>query len=440
MLIDQSSLRAILLALSVLLTSNLWGQERAKGLFSYQDVPNVQLLDSTRFVSDPSDYISEDSERAINQKLQTIRREYAVDFAVVVLPRIDRDIESFSNQLFRSWGLGDKQRNSGLLFVLVVEERKSRFEVGYGLEGYLTDSRTSSIWRNDMRQHIASGDLARGLSEGIDAVQRTLEHEAYSTGTRSPKRGEGIRFDGNVLVILYLGFSLFVFLFMYVDLRTATRILPKNDLEARIRFETLSRGQERSQTILLVLCIPLGLLYMVLRRRAMTPLRARAELCSQCGTKASLQAIKPSLSPLQELESKIGVAQIHACRCAHCGHEDSLRILNPTLARHYTSCPKCTGHTIQLVKSLQYRRQKDGKIYLHKTYQCLYCKHQHSEDEYDQDANDEERLMSAGAGLLLGSMLSGRRGYSGSSWGGGGFGGGSWGGGSSGGGGSTGQW
>lgn len=439
-MLGPSFLRVILLALSVLLASNLWGQAQTKGAFSYRDVPNVQLLDSTRFVSDPSDYIAEDHERAINLKLQAIRSTYAIDFAVVVLPAIDRDIESFANELFRFWGLGDKQHNSGLLFLLVVEERKSRFEVGYGLEGYLTDSRTSSIWRNDMRQYVAAGDLARGLSEGVDAVQRTLEAEGYSLGAPRPKRSEGIKFDSNVLIILYLGFALFVFLFMYIDLRTATRVVPKKDLEARLRLRALSQGQDRSQTILLILCLPLGLLYMALRRRAMAPLRARAELCSQCGTKFSLQTISPTLSPLQELERKIGIAQIHACRCTHCAHQESLRVLNPAVARRYTTCPQCTGHTMELIKALQYRRQKDGKIYLHKTYQCLYCKHQHSEDEYDQDANDEERMMSAGAGLLLGSMLSGRRGYSGNSWGGGGFSGGGWGGGSSGGGGSTGSW
>ena len=120
----------IFLALLLLLTPMLLSGREEYLAYRASDVPNVYLQDSTRLLSDPNDYISLAEENEINLKLLEIKRLYGVEFAVVVVPQIHNSIEEFANSLFRLWGLGNKKNNNGLLFVLAIEARQSRFEVG----------------------------------------------------------------------------------------------------------------------------------------------------------------------------------------------------------------------------------------------------------------------------------------------------------------------
>lgn len=112
---------------------------------------------------------------AIEAKL--VERERTTGNQVVVLTVPDlggRDIESYANDVFHAWRLGRKGVDDGVLIVLAVKERRSRIEVGYGLEGVLTDLDSSRILREVMRPHFSAGDYAGGIDTGVDAVLAKL--------------------------------------------------------------------------------------------------------------------------------------------------------------------------------------------------------------------------------------------------------------------------
>jgi uncharacterized protein len=112
---------------------------------------------------------------ALDAKLAA--QERATGNQIVVLTVADlggRDIESYANQTLHAWKLGRQGVDDGVLIVLAVKDRRARIEVGYGLEGTLTDLASSRILRDTMHPHFAAGDYAGGIEAGVDAVIAAL--------------------------------------------------------------------------------------------------------------------------------------------------------------------------------------------------------------------------------------------------------------------------
>lgn len=84
-------------------------------------------------------------------------------------------LEEFSHRVATAWKLGQKGTDNGVLVLVVPGERKVRIEVGYGLEGTLTDAKSSRIIREEMAPRFRSGDFPGGITAGIKAVLGTIE-------------------------------------------------------------------------------------------------------------------------------------------------------------------------------------------------------------------------------------------------------------------------
>src|SRR5690606_2310412 len=94
---------------------------------------------------------------------------------VATVPSLQRnDIESYAHALFRTWALGQKDKDNGVLFLIAPDEREMRIEVGYGLEGTLTDALASQIIRNIVTPHFREGDLPGGIEAGTNAILTVL--------------------------------------------------------------------------------------------------------------------------------------------------------------------------------------------------------------------------------------------------------------------------
>ena len=171
-----------LIALLVALTT--WSATAQTTTYRVKDVPNVQLIDYTRFVSDPNDAIDGADEAALNQRIGHLRDSLDVEIAVVVLPAIDGDkygsAREFANELFNTWGIGKKETNRGLLILLITNEdnREITFEVGYGLEGQLTDGLCKLIQKRLMIPLMEDGRYAEGLLAGMEEVRKVLIGES----------------------------------------------------------------------------------------------------------------------------------------------------------------------------------------------------------------------------------------------------------------------
>lgn len=98
-------------------------------------------------------------------------------------------LEDYSIRLAQAWRIGQKGLDNGVIFLIFLDDRKTRIEVGYGLEGSLTDAVSSSILRDVVAPRFRSGQLGDGIAAGLDAIDRAIA----GTYVRPPDAGKGRR-------------------------------------------------------------------------------------------------------------------------------------------------------------------------------------------------------------------------------------------------------
>lgn len=120
-------------------------------------------------VVDAAGVLSSQDEAAITQTLLDLQAKSGIQFAVATVPSLGgEEIEPYANALFRRWKLGQKVVNNGLLLLVAPKERRLRFEVGYGLEGVMTDLQAKLIIANAMVPKLKAGDAAGAIKAGVD--------------------------------------------------------------------------------------------------------------------------------------------------------------------------------------------------------------------------------------------------------------------------------
>jgi uncharacterized protein len=144
-------------------------------------------------VVDNGDLISDPKEQALADKLAALERDTTNQVVVVTVPDLQGyEIEDYGYQLGRAWGIGQAGKNNGVLLIIAPNERKVRIEVGYGLEGTLTDALSALIIQNDILPSLKQGAYERGIEQGVDAIERQLrldpaEAQARATAAERPK-------------------------------------------------------------------------------------------------------------------------------------------------------------------------------------------------------------------------------------------------------------
>ncbi len=135
------------------------------------DVPPL----SGRIV-DLAHIIPADVAAALDQELEAHETKTGNQVAVLVLPSLDEEpLEAYSHRVATTWALGQKSRDNGVLLLIALRERKVRIEVGYELEGTLTDLRSSRIIRNTIVPRFRAGDMPGGIADGVRAILHTIE-------------------------------------------------------------------------------------------------------------------------------------------------------------------------------------------------------------------------------------------------------------------------
>jgi uncharacterized protein len=111
---------------------------------------------------------------------------------VLTVPSLEGEtVEAFAEKVFRGWALGQKGKDNGVLVVIATGDRRMRIEVGYGLEGTLTDSMAGSIIRNAMAPRFKAGDYPGGTEAGVRAILGALEGNAAAVPVDAPAAGGG---------------------------------------------------------------------------------------------------------------------------------------------------------------------------------------------------------------------------------------------------------
>lgn len=130
------------------------------------DVPYL-----TGRVNDNAQILSENARKSLTETLKEHEDRTTNQIVILTILSLEGEsIEDFSNKVFNEWKLGQKDRDNGILIVIVPEEKKMRIEVGYGLEGTLTDLQSGRIIRNIMAPRFREGNLDGGITDGTLAV------------------------------------------------------------------------------------------------------------------------------------------------------------------------------------------------------------------------------------------------------------------------------
>ncbi len=114
------------------------------------------------------------------------------------------DIETYANQLFRFWKLGEAKKNNGVLFLVAPTEHKVRIEVGYGLEGTLTDALSSVIISSAIIPRFKINDFSGGIERGVDGIISVLSGDSAEWQRKVNVRSEDASSDfGKLFPIIF---------------------------------------------------------------------------------------------------------------------------------------------------------------------------------------------------------------------------------------------
>jgi len=113
---------------------------------------------------------------SLTRHLESHETKTSNQVAILILPSLEGEpLEEFSHRVATTWKLGQKGTDNGVLLLVSLKDRKVRIEVGYGLEGTLTDLRSAHIIRNEIVPRFRAGDLAGGITAGTQAILGTIE-------------------------------------------------------------------------------------------------------------------------------------------------------------------------------------------------------------------------------------------------------------------------
>ena len=152
----------------------------------------LNRLEPKGYVNDFANVIPADYERRIESVIAELKQKTGAEIAVVTIKSLEGgNIDDFTNRLFAKWGIGQQGKDNGLMFLCAMQDRKMRIEVGYGLEGAISDSRAGSIRRDVITPHFKSGNPQVGILAGVKALSVDVADEygvTLSFRTRSTYR------------------------------------------------------------------------------------------------------------------------------------------------------------------------------------------------------------------------------------------------------------
>ncbi len=168
-------------------------------------------------VVDGAGIIAPDARQRLEDKLKAHEDKTSDQLVVATVPSLQGlTVEDFANGLFRHWQLGQKAKNNGALLIVAPNERKVRIEVGYGLEGALTDALSKVIITTAIAPKFKTGDFAGGIDAGVDAILTILAGDAEEWQRRAEVRSDESTMGENIAVIIAM---IFIFLFVVAFLR-----------------------------------------------------------------------------------------------------------------------------------------------------------------------------------------------------------------------------
>ncbi len=339
--------------------------------YSIETVPNPKDFNHG-YVSNPDGILSAETVNELNQQLYLLEKKSEVQTAIVAIQSIgNADYTEFAYQLASYWGIGKADKSTGLLLLLVLDERAVRIEVGNGLEGLLPDAVCERILQDNMFPAFKAGDYNSGFLAATQYITQRLTQES-ALEELLLKREYAPQRTGLNLLLAYLILAFLVLLVMDIvayHLFNGRKNSPNN-----IQYQRVIPYIRICQITMCMFPLPMFLWYKYIKRQHQK-LRQRPIKCPECGAKMQLlteQEEDRLLNASQQTEEKIHSIDYDVWECKSCLNH----IILPyeSMNTKYQTCPYCHTHSYGLysdVVRVQATQFHPGKR--EKTYLCKHC-------------------------------------------------------------------
>ena len=166
-------------------------------------------------VVDQADIIPAAEEAALNTQLLDLEKRTGHQLVVATVGDLEgRDVADYGYRLGREWGIGDAERDDGVVFLIAPNERRMHIAVGLGLEPILTDALSGRIIRDTITPRFKDGDYPGGIQAGVNAIAEQIElppEEAAARAQAAAAQARDRADDGNSGGLFFLGFIILIF-------------------------------------------------------------------------------------------------------------------------------------------------------------------------------------------------------------------------------------
>jgi len=140
------------------------------------------------FVNDFAGLLSVEQKTVLENKLSSFEKETSNEISIAIIKSLDGDtIENFATELFLDWGIGKDKKDNGVLLLVAKDDREMRIEVGYGMEGALTDAQSYQIINRTLKPAFQKNNYFEGLNEAIDQIISATKGEYTVVGNTDLK-------------------------------------------------------------------------------------------------------------------------------------------------------------------------------------------------------------------------------------------------------------
>jgi uncharacterized protein len=204
--LKHTKLLVLIILLSVIFSVSSFAQEDGKSR-SLSDKPTSL----TKYVVDETGTLSQSEMNTLLKKLENFDKETSTQIVVYMIQSLNGEsLEDVTQTIAEKNKIGRKGKNNGVLLFIAKGDRKLRIEVGYGLEGVLTDALTSQIIRKDITPSFKSGNYYEGINKGLDAIISASKGEYTADKKKNNDNGFGLTCFGlPIFIIIIFGFIFF---------------------------------------------------------------------------------------------------------------------------------------------------------------------------------------------------------------------------------------
>jgi uncharacterized protein len=169
------------------------------------DAHSLEVPRPEGYVNDRAKLLTAEEKARLESLLGRFESETTNQVVVLIVPSLEGDsLEDFSIRVAESWKPGQKDRDNGVIFLVALEDRKARIEVGYGLEGALTDAQTGRILQNLVFPAFREGDYPGGIQAGLVGILQSIRGEFPSQAAQGAEPTRQVRAQASGLLLLLL--------------------------------------------------------------------------------------------------------------------------------------------------------------------------------------------------------------------------------------------